>query len=182
MSNNPLTGLAADWDSILLGGLRSPGQAIVTGGILPSKWDVRRGYALSGATTVFTGIDIKSFSVKLLFWDEADIEHYNILFVPMLGRPPQGKFPKSLAFYHPAVSEPPIGIRAVGVESVSQLKLEDETGLWSVEIQLIPYKPPKPAIAKPIAAGPAKPKPQDAGDIMIQDLSAQLKALKAEKN
>ncbi len=173
---NPLVTPNA-YDVIRLGGVISEGQAEVTNGASPRKIDVRKGNGLSGATTVFTGIDIKAFNVRLTFWDQAQIEWYGSIFAPLLALPPSGKSPKSLDFYHPLVSEPPINIRAVLVENVTQL-LQTGDGIWTVDISLMPFRPPKPALAKPAAAAKKDaPKPQDANDKLIERLTKQVDEL-----
>jgi hypothetical protein len=175
MSINPLITPEA-YDTIQLAGIHSPGQCDLSGAHAPRKWDVRRGFGLSGATTVFTGIDIDKFTVRLIFWEAAQIDAYNADFVPLLALPPSGKRPKALAFYHPYASEPPINIKSVGVQDVTQLQQIGD-GLFAVDILLIPFRQPKPALAKPIATGDQAPKPEDAADQLILDLTAQVKKL-----
>jgi hypothetical protein len=168
------------YDVIRLAGKTSPGQCDLSGAHAPRKWDVFRGFGLSGATTVFTGIDIDKFSVRLSFWDPDQIDDYNTNFAPLLALPPRGKRPKSLDFYHPQASDPPIGIRSVGVQDVTQLQQVGD-GLWAVDILLIPFIPPKPHVAKPIASSDERPKPEDARDRKIVALEDQVGALLARK-
>ncbi len=166
-------------DTIKLGGKVSPGLAEVTGGHAPRKIDVRKGYGLTGASTVFTGIDIDGFQVRLSFVTQAEIDDYDTNFVPLLAAPPSGTNPKALDFYHPLVSDPPIGVRSVLVQDVSQLTRVGDDGLWIVDIKLMPFVKTKPALAKPTAStgAPAAAKPQDAADKIIADLTAQVKGL-----
>lgn len=154
------------WDTARLGGVITPGQVEITGGTSPRKWDVWGGYGLSGAVTVFTGIDIKDFGMRLKLWLPEHYDEYMAKIVPLLDLPPRGVRPKALSFFHPAVSLPPLRIRAVGIKEPAQL-YQDDTGLWTVDIKLIPYQTPKPSIAKPIAADDTKPKPQDELDRKI---------------
>lgn len=175
MAGNPLR-TPELYDTVLLAGVRSPGQCDLTGAHAPRKWDVWRGFGLSGAATVFTGIDIDKFAVRLTFWEPEQIDEYNAKFAPLLALPPRGKRPKSLDFYHPLASDPPIGIRSVGVQDVTQLQ-QIADGLWAVDILLIPFVQPKPHVAKPIASGDEKPKPQDDADKLILELTQQVKDL-----
>jgi len=164
------------YDSFLLAGVRSPGQCDLSGASAPRKWDVFRGFGLTGATTIFTGIDIKDFSIRISMWEPEQIDDYNAKLVPLLALPPRGKRPKALDFYHPLASDPPIGIRSVGVKDVTQLQ-QISDGLWAVDILFVPFVTPKPHIAKPIASGDDRPKPQDAADAKILELSDQVKEL-----
>lgn len=177
MTANPLRDSSV-FDVVILGGVATPGIARVYGGQSPRKIDVRNGYGLSGAVTVFTGIGIEPFTVQLELWEAAHIDEYNARIVPMLARPPFGKQPRALSFYYPLVSDPPIDIKSVIVKNAKQLVQVDETGLWVAEFELMPFKAPKPALAKPIAsADPGAPKPQDAADQLILNLTKQVQEL-----
>jgi len=164
------------YDTIKLAGVRSPGQCDLTGAHAPRKWDVWRGFGLSGAATVYTGDDIDKFAVRLIFWEDAQIDEYNANFVPLLAKPPRGKRPKALDFYHPYASDPPINIRSVGVQDVTQL-LQIEDGKFAVDILLIPFVQIKRAVAKPIVSGDEKPKPEDAYDRKILELDERIQQL-----
>jgi hypothetical protein len=148
------------WDTARIGGVITPGQVEITGGVSPRKWDVWGGYGLSGAATVFTGIDIKDFGMRIMMWEAEQYDQYMATIVPLLDLPPRGTRPKALSFFHPAVSLPPLRIRSVGIKEPGQ-PYQDDKGLWWVDIKLIPYQQPKPGLAKPIAADDTKPKPQD---------------------
>lgn len=178
-AGNPLRNPSL-YDVIKLSGITSPGQCDLTGAHAPRKWDVRRGFGLSGATSVYMGDDIDKFAVRLMFWEEGQIDEYNQKFVPLLAKPPRGQRPKAQTFYHPLASDPPIGIISVSVQDVTQLQ-QIQDGLWAVDILLIPYSKPKPAVAKPIAAGDDRPKPEDEDDKTILALSDQVKARLGKK-
>lgn len=168
------------WDTARIGGVITPGQVEITGGVSARKWDVWGGYGLSFPVAVFTGLDLKDFGMRLLLWEGAQYDEYMAKIVPLL-RIPKNQAgnslvrPKALSFFHPAVSLSPLEIRSVSVKEVGQLVQIDQTGLWAVDIKLIPYGTPKPHIAKPIAADDTKPKPQDALDEKILELSEQIK-------
>ncbi len=165
------------YNVIQLGGVTSQGQAEVAGGKSPRKIDIRKGNGLTGATTVFTGVDISTFTCRLSFWDADQIDWYNQVFAPLLAAPPSGKNPKALDFFYPSISDPPINVRAVLVNNVGQLTQVGD-GLWVVDIEFCPFHPPKPALAKPAAAAKKDaPQPQDATDKLIESLTSQVKAL-----
>lgn len=165
------------WDTFKLGGVISPGQCEVEGGHSPRKWDVWRGFGLSGAATVFMGIDIDKFTIHLIMWTAEQFDDYNANLVPILATPPRGTRPKALDFYHPSVSEPPLNVRAVGVVDITQPKMIGDGELWGVDIMLIPYMPPKPHVAKPIAADDKRPEPEDEYDRMLLTQQGQIKDL-----
>lgn len=165
------------WNTARIGGVITPGQVRITGGVSARKWTVWGGFGLSYGTSVFTGIDIKEFGMRLEFWEQEQIDEYTAKIVPLLEVPKNqsGNIvrPKALSFFHPAVSLPPLKIRGVGVVEVSQLQ-QDDFGLWWVDIKLIPYFTSKPGLAKPIAADDTKPKPQDKLDEEILRLTEEI--------
>jgi hypothetical protein len=164
-------------DLIVLAGTTSPGQAEIVGGGSPREWDKRKGYGLSGATLVYTGDGLAEFSVKISMWDETQLFQYEGDFALILAKPPTGKKPKALDFYHPLLSEPPIGIRAVVILDVSPLE-QIADGMWTVTVKFQQYRAPKPALAKPSGSNSnAKVKRPDAADLMITDLTKQMREL-----
>ncbi len=171
---NPIA-VPSVYDYAILGGdVITPGQADILHGKSKRKWDIRRGYGLSGAISVYTGLDIEQFILRLKMWESAQIDYYSRKVVPLLEAPERGKAPAAIKFFHPSVSDPPINIRAVGVVEVSQLE-QVEDGLFQVEIVLIPYTgPPKPAVVKPIVAEDTRPKPENERQVLIQKLSDQI--------
>jgi len=66
------TPLQSPIDHVLLAGQRSPGIATISGAGSLRKWDVRKGYGLTGARPVFRGLDVARFRVAILLLTEAD--------------------------------------------------------------------------------------------------------------
>ena len=156
------------WDTARIGGVITPGQVEITGGVSKRKWDVWGGFGLSTPVSIFTGLDLADFGMRLNFWEAEQIDEYVTKIVPLLKVPLNQATntlvrPKALSFFHPAVSLPPLSIRGVGVREVSQL-YQDDMGLWWADIKLIPCGTPKPHVAKPIAADDQIPKAQDKWD------------------
>ena len=55
-------------DYVLMGGLKSPGLAIVKNIVAPRGWDKREGYGFSGASVVFHGAKLATFDVEFQLW------------------------------------------------------------------------------------------------------------------
>ncbi len=166
-------------DYIELGGQQSPGYADVAGAGSPRKWDKRDGYGFSGAVLVYHGTDLAEFDVTISMWDVAQlIDWWN--FATILEKAPVGVRAKALDISHPFLNTPPLRIKSVVVQDVSQLR-QDEYGLWTVVIKFLEYRAPRPILGKPIAAIPsaaaATPTAQDAADVQIQQLQARVAAL-----
>lgn len=138
------TPLASPIDHVLLAGERSPGLADVQGAGSPRRWDIRRGYALSGARPVFRGMDVARFRVVLRLLTEADWEAWHA-WKRLVQQPPSGTRPRALDIWHPVLEE--CGISSAVVENVEQ-PVHDGTGGWSIAIAFIEYRPPMPLVIR----------------------------------
>lgn len=169
------------YDVAQLGGITTPGQADILHAVSKRKWDIVRGYGLSGARDIYHGLDVSHFILRLQFWTAEQIDEYNDKIVPLLAPPKPGSQASVLKLYHPHASEPPVNIRSVGVVEAPQM-YQVEDGLWQVEITLTPYSgPPKPVVVKPIQASDDRPKPQNERQVLIQQLSDQIQSLANRK-
>lgn len=162
-------------DYILLAGLKSPGIAeLPNGANSPRKWDVRKGYGLSGSGVVYVGDDLAKFSVKILLLTDEDWSAWTS-FRALLVKPPNNVKPKSLAIWHPILEEH--GVASVVVEDlVGPTQTMD--GGWTWEIKFLQFRAPKAAIAKP-AGSTQKPKqePESEADRIIKSLTGQVQEL-----
>jgi hypothetical protein len=138
------TPLSSPVDSIVLAGRQSPGIADVQGAGSPRRWDIRKGYALSGARAVFRGMDIARFRVRLRLYTKADWSAWHD-WKAIVQRPPSGTRPQALDIWHPVLED--CGIASAVVEDVSQLE-GAESGEWTVTISFIEHRPPLPMIIR----------------------------------
>jgi hypothetical protein len=172
-------------DYLLLGGDRSPGKVTLRGANSPRGWDIRKGYALSGATVVPSGDELAD-GIKALFefWAASQISAWYAFAAKHLSKTvrllPGSIQPRALGIYHPVLAAPPISITEVVVKDVTGLE-PDGYGGWSCEVHFLQYRKPKPALAAPAAAIPAvaaaAPTAQDAADLEMQRKLAQFQAL-----
>lgn len=141
---------------VVVNGLPSPGRATITGAAVPYKYDIKEGYGLSGATTVFHGRGVAKFTLTIDLWDRLHFLAWP-LFKKLL-EPPKPALPLVVSMDHPILSDQ--GITKVAVESMGALERQSN-GLWRCTIQLLEWRPPLPAIVKPRGAIPsvAKGKP-----------------------
>lgn len=169
-----------DWVSI--GGQKSPGIATVKGGASLRDWEQRKGYGLSGASSVYTGDSLSDFEIEFKIWDNADLrgsmftEWY--LFAQVLRKVPRGKRPKSFTIFHPMLAE--VGITRAVVTKVGQFS-QDKDGIFTKTVNFLEYREPTPILAKPKGAIPNAAEPPadatSAADLQIQALRAQLAGL-----
>ena len=165
---------------ILLQNRRSPGAADVLGAALKQRLDVRKMMGMSGGIIVWTGQDLCPFSVNLRLYEQKDWDDWNAWKSIVLARPkittgvaPGAVVSKALDIQHPLLAE--VGIRAAVVHEVSQPKLTQESGEWTIEIKFIEFRgAPKMQMAK---AEGSKATPTDPVDQYINQLAGQRDAL-----
>lgn len=134
---------------VTVNGLRSPGRAALTGVKAPYNWDILPGYGFAGATTIFRGRGIAKPLLTLSLWKP---EHF--LAWPAFAKvlePPKLSRPLVVQMSHPLLSA--ADISAVSVESIGQPERQSN-GIWLASIQLLEFRPPKPALLKPRGAIP----------------------------
>lgn len=175
---NPLRNPEA-YDRAKIAGILIPGQSEVTGVRTINNFDYWRGYGITHPILIFKGREVKQFTLELRFWEEIDLDIYQknveplLLKLPIEKRRADGLFDLvAYDFSHPHTNSQ--GIRSVCMGEIPQLEQTDD-GLWSVKLVLFPFwGQPKQQAAKPIASGDDKPKPEDARDKVILQLSDQI--------
>lgn len=159
---------------------KSPGVCKIRGAGSPRNWDIRPGYGIDGATSVFTGNSLSRFSVDIFLWEDSQWEEWDD-FATILVRPTPATRAKSLSIVHPLLIQKPIQITSVVVEDVSQFEYNDSLDLWACEIKFMQFKKPRPILVKPTAAIPAAtqapPTAKDAAEEKMQALFKELDAL-----
>lgn len=162
-------------DYIVLGGLTSPGRAEITDCAFERRYDVREPYGAAGGSTVWQGDSIKRAVVQISLWEASHFADWETFAKGVLFKKP-GRVAYTVD--HPVLKL--IHFTECQVEKVTGFQQTD-TGIWQCEIHLLEFRRPKPALSKPVAAIPNAPKPvptaQDAADIQIQQLTAQVAAL-----
>lgn len=141
--------LTAPQDYAVVAGRRTPGVCRVEGFKNVSRWDVRQGPALSGARLRYRGFEPATGKLVLSLTSPKDWSDWWD-FAPTVRRAPLGERATHLEIEHPILSS--MDIRAVAVKSVSQPTPTDERGTWAVEIELIEYLEPLPAVSTPSGA------------------------------
>lgn len=135
---NPLDD-AEIFDHIVIAGTTSPGVATVTGASRAYDWDVKKGKGSSGATVTFQGEPPAKFKVSLKLWRPEHFGAWDKL-REILKTAQKGKKVEALDVVHPYLAD--LDVHAVVVETIGQLEHAGK-GLFTVEISLLEYKPPK---------------------------------------
>ena len=169
-----------DW--ISLGGEKSPGIATIKNAASLRDWEQRKGYGLSGASSVYTGDSLSDFEIEFKIWDNSELRGSMFrawyVFAQVLRKVPRGKRPKALTIFHPLLAE--IGITRAVVREVGQFT-QDKDGIFTKPVKFLEYREPLPILAKPKGAIPNAAEPPadatSAADLQIQALRTQLAGL-----
>lgn len=160
--------LAEPVDHILLAGSKSPGVCDVTEASSVRRWDERRGFGLSGATSVYRGIALAHPVVTFRLYTEQDWLEW-ALFALLLVKPPLGTRPRAMDIWHPILED--LDIRSVGVEKLDQPVMSDDSGVWSIKCKFIEYRPLQPALSIPDGS---QATPLSENDRMIAELTGRI--------
>jgi hypothetical protein len=167
-------------DYITCGGGRSPGRVTLKGFGRKIGWDERKGYGQDGASLVPTGAHLGGGSLLFAFWTSDQIQAWeafsNEWFADaVLVVPGALAATKAIGIGHPLLNGPPLFLSDFVVEELGQLE-NDGTGVWRTEVKLLQYRPPKLAPAPPKGKVPdtGAPVPQNAKEVLIQQLSDQV--------
>ncbi len=135
-----------------INGLVSPGRLRVSGFAQILNWEVRPGYGMTGATTVFRGRGLTPGTLLFEFWNQDQIDEW-FVFSKVFDVPQKPLGTRlALGIAHPI-------LKAIGVETIVMTKMHqieiNQNGLWSVSVEVLEYKAPIKAIVKPRGAVPA---------------------------
>jgi hypothetical protein len=134
---------------VVVNGVPSPGRATITGAAIPYNYDVKQGYGLSGATTVFRGRGVAKFTVTIELWERAQYAAWAVW--SKFLEPPKPGIKLVVEMQHPVLAAQ--DIKAVAVESLGALERQSN-GSWKCVIQCLEWRPPLPALVKPRGAIP----------------------------
>jgi len=166
-------------DTITLAGVQPVGKWTYIEGPRVFGWEERKGYGLTGATTVPTGDELVKPRFLWEVFNNLDFIAAKLFRSTYLKKPaaaiPGSPAPMAMGIYHPELKE--LGVESVVVKEVSPF-VNDGFGLWSCTVLFWQYRKPLPALSKPLASIPdvATPRPtaQDEQDRQLQLLQAQL--------
>lgn len=155
----------ADLTTIVLGTMRSPGKATVSGHNRDKSWDVKAAKGQVGASSTKQGDPIGEFQVLFELADDGgngdgptDFDVWED-FQRLLESIIDGPTPKALPIYHPDLARQ--HYTEVSVKSIGGM-IHDGLGGATVVVKFIEYKPPKP---KPAAKAQPKRYAETEGDI-----------------
>ncbi len=150
--------ISDDLTCVILGTMRSPGKATVSGHDRDKAWDVKGAKGQVGASSSKQGDPIGTFSVLFELAEDDDFIVWED-FQRLLESIVDGATPKALPIYHPALARQKF--TEVSVKTIGGM-IYDDMGGASVTVKFIEYKPPKP---KPAAKAQPKRYAETEGDI-----------------
>lgn len=166
------------YDSIVLGGVRSPGQVTLSGHDRKVVWDVKKGPGLDGATTTLKEIPPIEFTASFYLVRDAlsavdEFEEWES-FHKLIDSTIAGAKPKALDIYHPDLAVH--GIKSVVKAQVSGA-IYDGKGGKTVVVKFQEYRPPKKKTGTPTGSKAKKPEddPNAAAKAELARLTEQYK-------
>lgn len=164
------------WDKFVLDGTNLPGLVVDDGDPTnPRNWDKKKGQASSGATLVFSGVDLSTFKIKCQLITDADWEDYNNQKDRL--KAPKAKNPPSYSCFYPSLELLPEPINAVVITDSTAPKQNGDQWFYTVSFS-------QDRRAKPAAGGKSKGATEytggskkDALDKTIDQLKSQIQGL-----
>lgn len=133
------------YNSIILGGTKSPGVVTLSGHDRKVNWDVKEGNAQVGATTTIKSIPPTEFTASFYLADADDIAAWPA-FLGIIKSTVSGAKPKALDIYHPDLVENEI---VSVVKATIMGTVHDKKGGQTRVVKFQEYKPPKPKGGSP---------------------------------
>jgi hypothetical protein len=170
MSYNPLK---TPIDSILLGGMISPGLAKVIGASRPRKVDIRGGYGISATVAVW--LEVAEFKVEIYLYSDADWGEWHIFRESVLREIKPNTRNKASDFaldiWHPWLEA--LDIKSVILKSISQPE-EVEPTVYRITLEFIEYRKASLSLSKPEKS---KEQPKDKIDELIDKQNKEIRDL-----
>lgn len=158
------------YDSIDLGGVRSPGVVSISGHTSKENWDVKDGAGQNGASMTRKGRKPCVFQCSFYLADRDDFAAWPA-FRAAIEATVSSKAPKAVDIYHPDLAD--VGIKSVVKGEVKGAEYDRKGGVTRV-VEFTEYMPPKPAGGSPSGSA------SKAGNPAKNDPNADLKRQVAE--
>lgn len=119
------------WDVFILDGFGLPGIVVDDGDPAnPRNWDKKKGQASSGATLVFSGVDLSEFKVKCQLITLEDWDEYNTQKDRF--KAPTGKNPPSMSCFYPSLELLPEPVNAVVIKDSTPPKQNGDQWFYTI--------------------------------------------------
>lgn len=127
------------YDSIVVGGKRSPGVVTLSGHDRKIGWDVKKGPGQSGATTTRTSEDPAEVTCKFYLADDEEFTAWDS-FEQVLKSTVSGANPQALDIYHPDLVSR--DIKSIVLKTLGGV-VHDGMGGQTISVVLLEYRPAK---------------------------------------
>lgn len=155
------------YQSIVLGGLSSPGVVTLSGHDRTIGWDVKKGAGQSGATTTRNSDDPAEVTCSFYLADNDDFEAWPA-FLDRAKSTISGAKPVALDVYHPDLAEN--DIKSVVLKKIGGV-VHDKKGGQTRMLVLLEYRPPKPAGGTPSGSSKTAAKGPDPNQAALDELA-----------
>lgn len=173
-------------ESMLLAGIRMPGQWLLTKGPREFGWEERKGWGMTGATLIPTGDPLLHAEFDIKIWNNLDAYAYRQLLKTVLKKPAYAVIQSSsytgLGIVQQQLNDVNVSSVVIGTVTplYNPLVSSGGRGPWTAKCGLIEYRKVIPAIATPTTTytgnGPPTPSAQDNNDVVTQQAKARFAA------
>lgn len=152
LSANPLDpAQSSSWNVAVLAGEPTPGVCRVTNCPRKYRWDVKNVAGAQGQTETYQGWEVvKGIRIKVEMWEREQIDDLYARVIPAIWVDALKATPTPITAYHPALNANQV--TTLVVDEIGELCKDSPSGLWSVTIVFIEFRPAK---AKNLTATPA---------------------------
>lgn len=144
--NDPIN-FPQNWDTVICGGLTSPGVCEISGFKRTHEWDTKKGKGTKGGTSTFVQKPPVKGQVTFKAWTPQHFTDWEVFYQVFVFDPTK-KTVTGIDIYHPALAD--IEVFAVLTVDIGMWEHKG-SGLYERVVQLLEYfpTPPKPALGTP---------------------------------
>jgi hypothetical protein len=163
-----------------MNGIEVPGETILSGALMSTKFDETAGTGTSGAGLKHVGDELSPLTMEVRLWLPSHFDAFESKIRPIIRRPPVGQTPSPIDIEHPELQK--LDLRRFVVTKIYQLERVETSGIFAYKIDFKQHSPPKAIGVGNVTGkqdandgeGGAKEKPTDPQDAAIEKLTAKL--------
>lgn len=168
------------WSSTVIGGVTSPGLAIVGEFKRANEWDVKKGKGTVGGTLTFVQKPPAKGTITYWIWTREQFDEFDV-YLDLLNYDPTKKDVQAVDIFHPSLAK--IKLKSLVTESIGNI-IHAGKGKYTCAVEFLEYfpSPPKNMVKTPSTSKPTTPgtTPGTVSDPIEDRQQAEIKKLLGE--